>query len=123
LIGRGEMMLIPYKPSQKKIAMGLLSYMPKEKDVKKLIKTIELYETNQNWKLFFWREEEDLIGILGIEVDEDETILHHLSVNPSYREEGLGTKMILALEDRLEISLVPSKETKDFLASCKEKNE
>ncbi|MEC2070721.1 GNAT family N-acetyltransferase [Alkalihalophilus marmarensis] len=114
-------MLIPYKTSQKKIAMGLLSYMPKEKDVKKLIKTIELYETKETWKLFFWKVDDDIVGIAGLEMDGDEAILHHLSVNPSYREEGLGTNIIHALKERLNADLKPSKETKDFLLNCEEK--
>ena len=39
-------MLIRYKKSMEKIAMGLLSFMPEEKDVKKLTVTMKAYEEN-----------------------------------------------------------------------------
>ena len=42
-------MLLRYKKAFEKIAMGLLSFMPQEKDVKKLIETIHQYETDPNW--------------------------------------------------------------------------
>ena len=35
-------MLVRYKKSLEKIAMGLLSFMPQEKDVKRLMETIQL---------------------------------------------------------------------------------
>ncbi|PXW88704.1 hypothetical protein DFR56_103209 [Pseudogracilibacillus auburnensis] len=41
-------MLIRYKKNQEKIAMGLLSFMPVEKDVKLLQQTMKEYEDNQN---------------------------------------------------------------------------
>ncbi|WP_100372615.1 GNAT family N-acetyltransferase [Bacillus sp. FJAT-45037] len=113
-------MLIPYKTSQKKIAMGLLSYMPKEKDVKQLMHTIERYETESNWSLFFWREEDDLVGIAGFEKREDKVILHHLSVIPSYRKEGIGTRILQAIQAKFDLPLVPSKATKDFVENCNE---
>jgi len=39
-------MLIRYKKSLEKIAMGLLSFMPEQKDVKKLQQIIHEYEKN-----------------------------------------------------------------------------
>jgi len=48
-------MLIRYKKSFEKIAMGLLSYMPSEKDLKKLQQTIKQYDSDKNWQLFLWK--------------------------------------------------------------------
>ena len=45
------MMLLRYKKTYEKIAMGLLSYMPGDKSVKKLQETIQQYETDDNWQL------------------------------------------------------------------------
>lgn len=41
-------MLIRYKRSFEKIAMGLLSFMPGEKDVKQLQQTIKSYEMDED---------------------------------------------------------------------------
>ena len=54
-------MLVRYKKTCEKIAMGLLSFMPEEKALKKLQVSMQLYETNPNWHLFMWKKEEDFV--------------------------------------------------------------
>ena len=49
-------MLLRYKKAFEKIAMGLLSFMPQEKDVKKLIETIHQYETNPDWHFIYGKK-------------------------------------------------------------------
>ncbi|MFS0672717.1 GNAT family N-acetyltransferase [Ornithinibacillus sp. 179-J 7C1 HS] len=87
-------MLNRYKKNSEKIAMGLLSFMPEEKDVKKLQQTIKEYETNPDWHLYLWKEVDDIIGAIGLRVDGDQAIIQHISVNPSHRNVGIGKKMI-----------------------------
>lgn len=87
-------MLLRYKKSFKKIAMGLLSFMPNERDLKKLQQTILVYEEQPEWQLFLWKKGEDFVGLIGIEVDEDIYTVHHISVNPSHRGEGIGSLMV-----------------------------
>ena len=94
------MMLIRYKKSFEKIAMGLLSYMPSEKDLKKLQQTIKQYESDKNWQLFLWKVDEDIIGLLGgVWKDESTFKIHHISLNPSHRGQGIGNSMVKALKD------------------------
>lgn len=112
-------MLIRYKKTYEKIAMGLLSYMPDDRKVKALQETIQLYETDENWQLYLWKKDEDILGLLGIEMEEDHYTIHHLSVNPSYRCEGIGKNMVMKLQE-----LFPDKtcestsETQSFLTKC-----
>ncbi|WP_091611312.1 GNAT family N-acetyltransferase [Marinococcus luteus] len=114
-------MLIKYKQSYKKIAMGLLSYMPEEKDVKKLQETVQQYEETEDWQLFMWKEDDDIVGVVGLRyTDNGEAELHHVCVNPSYRDEGIGKKMVQAVRGRLDRDLVASKETVQFLQVCDE---
>src|SRR5437868_2843744 len=93
-------MLIRYKKTFEKIAMGLLSFMPNEKDIKKLQQTMKEYETEENWHLYLWKEE-DIIGLVGILYSEESNSLEiqHISVNPSHRFQGIGKKMVKALQD------------------------
>ncbi|GAA0444011.1 GNAT family N-acetyltransferase RibT [Lentibacillus halophilus] len=87
-------MLIRYKKNHEKIAMGLLSFMPEEKDVKKLQQTIKEYEANQDWHLFLWKEE-DVIGTIGIRIEDGiNAVIQHISVNPSHRDSGVGQQMV-----------------------------
>jgi riboflavin biosynthesis RibT protein len=91
-------MLIRYKKNLEKIAMGLLSFMPEEKDVKKLQQTIKEYEINPDWHLYLWKED-DVIGAVGLRTENEiNAVIQHISVNPSYRNAGIGRKMISEVE-------------------------
>jgi riboflavin biosynthesis RibT protein len=96
----GFFMLIRYRKNYEKIAMGLLSFMPTEKDLKKLQQTIKQYETNDDWQLFLWKEDDDIVGIIGVLLrDKDIVEIQHISVNPSYRHQGIGKQMVKAVKD------------------------
>lgn len=117
-------MLIRYKKSYEKIAMGLLSYMPGGLTVKMLQETIHRYETDEDWQLFLWKQEDDLIGLLGIEIGKEDYTVHHISVNPSFRNEGIGREMILKLQQQYAKSTCKStEETEAFLQNCTPKEE
>jgi len=112
-------MLIKYKKSFEKIAMGLLSFMPEEKDVKKLQSTIKEYETNDNWKLFLWKEE-DILGCIGVRVEDDKLIIQHISVTPSHRNMGIGRKMVKAIKEQYENQyfICANERTEGFFKQC-----
>jgi len=55
-------MLIRYKKSFEKIAMGLLSFMPSEKDVKRLMETINSYDEKSNWHLFYGKKMKNILA-------------------------------------------------------------
>ena len=114
------MMLIRYKKSFEKIAMGLLSYMPGEKDLKKLQQTIKHYEADKDWQLFFWKVDEDIIGLLGgVWNDESTFVIHHVSLNPSHRGQGIGSSMVKALKDLYpEKQIKPNEVTSAFINKC-----
>jgi len=91
-------MLIRYKKDLEKIAMGLLSFMPEEKDVKVLQHTIKEYETNPDWHLYLWKDD-DVLGAIGVKIEEDsKVVIQHITVNPSHRNLGIGKKMICAIK-------------------------
>lgn len=119
-----QFMLIRYKKSYEKIAMGLLSYMPGGLTVKMLQETIHSYETDEDWQLFLWKKDDDLIGLLGIQMGEGEYTVHHISVNPSFRKEGIGREMILKLQQQYaELTCKSTEETEAFLQNCTYKEE
>jgi riboflavin biosynthesis RibT protein len=113
-------MLIRYKKTFEKIAMGLLSFMPTEKDLKKLQLTIKEYENEENWQLFLWKEE-DIIGLVGVRYNESDHSLEiqHISVNPSHRYQGVGKKMVKALKDLYPDKHIKANEnTASFIDKC-----
>lgn len=117
-------MLIRYKKTYEKIAMGLLSYMPEDRNVKALQESIHTYETDESWHLYLWKNEEDILGLLGMKMEEERYTIHHLSVNPSYRGEGIGKKMVEKLQELFPNKICEStSETKSFLNKCTSNNE
>ncbi|MED1068646.1 GNAT family N-acetyltransferase [Bacillus paralicheniformis] len=114
-------MLIRYKKSFEKIAMGLLSFMPNEKDVKQLQQTIKDYETDTERQLFLWKEGEDIVGCVGVEKREEEVEIKHISVNPSHRHQGIGKKMVSTISQMFAPKpLVPNELTKGFFERCQD---
>jgi len=111
-------MLIRYKKAYEKIAMGLLSFMPNEKDLKKLQATIKKYETEDEWQLFLWKEE-DITGLIGVIADDEKVEVQHISVNPSHRHEGIGKSMLNSLKPLYENkSINPTEYTAAFFDKC-----
>ncbi|PEL81983.1 GNAT family N-acetyltransferase RibT [Bacillus wiedmannii] len=114
-------MLIRFKKSYEKIAMGLLSFMPTEKDVKTLQLTMKDYEAKDDWQLYLWKQNEDFVGIMGIVKKENQVLeIQHLSVNPSHRHMGIGTKMVQELKSKfLEFTICGNAQTASFCKKCK----
>ncbi|GEN45198.1 GNAT family N-acetyltransferase [Alkalibacillus haloalkaliphilus] len=112
-------MLIKYKKSFEKIAMGLLSFMPDEKEVKKLQSTIKEYENNDDWQLFLWKDE-DILGAIGARFNNEQMIVQHISVTPSHRNQGIGKEMVKALKDQYQeqYEICGDGQTKDFFDQC-----
>ncbi|MFD0770836.1 GNAT family N-acetyltransferase [Bacillus sp. CGMCC 1.60114] len=115
-------MLIRFKKSYEKIAMGLLSFMPMEKDIKRLQATMKDYEKNDNWQLYLWKEDDAIVGIIGtIKQNEGVLEIQHISVNPSHRQVGIGTKMVQELQTMLpNVTICGNEQTSRFCEKCKE---
>ncbi|MCD4839780.1 GNAT family N-acetyltransferase [Neobacillus sedimentimangrovi] len=113
-------MLIRYKKTFEKIAMGLMSFMPNEKDLKKLQQTMKEYETEENRQLFLWKED-DIIGLLGVLFHQESNSLEiqHISVNPSHRSQGVGKRMVKALKDMYpDKEIIANNDTAPFVEKC-----
>lgn len=118
-------MLIRYKKNLEKIAMGLLSFMPEERDVKKLQETIKEYETNPDWHLYLWKKD-DILGAAGLRIEDGMyAVLQHISVNPSYRNQGIGKQMISEIRKMYEgkYKVCADELTEEFYNKCGQEDE
>lgn len=112
-------MLVRYKKSLEKIAMGLLSFMPEEKEVKHLMETMQNYDENEDWQLFLWKNDDEYVGIIGISLIGSVATVQHLTVLPNYRGEGIAQSMVkelLNLDQVEEIKACNS--TAQFIEKC-----
>lgn len=112
-------MLIRFKKSFEKIAMGLLSFMPTEKDLKQLQQTMKQYETDDDWQLFLWKKV-DIIGAIGVVFKDGDIVeIGHISVNPSHRHQGIGKQMVTAITELYKNKTVISNDhTVAFIEKC-----
>lgn len=103
-------MLISFKSDFEKIAMGLLSYIEDLKVTSRLKEEMDLYHNEEERELFLWRSEEtnDFCGVIGIEKNDDLILVRHISVNPSYRNEGIATKMIDEVAKKYDVNTLMS---------------
>lgn len=112
-------MLIKYKKSYEKIAMGLLSFMPKERAVKTLLQTMQQYKLAPDWQFYLWKYQENIVGLIGVEVKKDYFTVLHASVNPSHRGEGIGRFMVEEIHRLMpDHKMRATKETESFLLNC-----
>jgi ribosomal protein S18 acetylase RimI-like enzyme len=67
-------------------------------DEDRLKHTINEYQSNSNLDIFGYVAEEEVIGVLGIEISE-QLIVHirHLSVHPNFRGLGYGRGLLMEL--------------------------
>ncbi|AXF54836.1 GNAT family N-acetyltransferase [Salicibibacter kimchii] len=115
-------MIIKYKPAYRKIAMGLLSYTPELKEVKTLQETMDEYENDESMKLYLWKKEEDIVGVVGLQESSDgDVMLRHICVNPSYRHEGIADTILSTMEEKLGKNFIASDLTREFLEKRKNK--
>jgi len=113
-------MLIRYKKAFEKIAMGLLSFMPNEKDIKKLKETIHSYENDNNWVLYLWKKNDEYVGIVGLVTNSDNiATIQHVSVVPSYRGEGVAKEMLQEVAELGQYeSVLATEETRNIVHKC-----
>ncbi|MGE7689481.1 GNAT family N-acetyltransferase [Lysinibacillus sp. NPDC097214] len=113
-------MLIRYKKAFEKIAMGLLSFMPNEKDIKKLKETIHSYENDNDWVLYLWKKNDEYVGIVGLVTHSDHiATIQHVSVVPSYRGEGVAKEMLQEVAELGQYESVrATEETRKFVQKC-----
>ena len=113
-------MLIQFNSDYEKISMGLLSYIEDFKDPARLQEEIERYKNSEERDLLLWESEEtgNLIGLIGIEKENDYILLRHISIDPSFRNEGISYQMLEALNERYpNNNIVSTLETASIVSS------
>ena len=121
---RRDEMLIQFNSDYEQISMGLLSFIEDFKDPARLQEEIERYKISEERDLFLWQSEEtgNLIGLIGIEKENDYILLRHISIDPSFRNEGISYRMLEALNERYpNNNIVSTLETASIVSSWQRK--
>lgn len=88
-------MLYKYKDSYKKIAMGLLSFIPGLKEIAHLQTELAWYQKDDQRFLYLWKNDhEDFSGVIGFELVNDQVIVRHIALSPAERNEGVAYQIL-----------------------------
>lgn len=104
--------------------MGLLSYISHLKDPTRLEEELDWYNNQESRQIYLWQSEEtdNLIGVVGVEEEEDIVLLRHIAVDPSFRNEGLTYKMLDGLKEIYDgKSIASTLETATFISKWQKK--
>lgn len=118
-------MLIPYNDAYEKITMGFLSYIPDLKEPSHIEEELDWYQAQDSRYIFLWQSEEtsNLIGVVGVEEDEDIILFRHIAIDPSYRGEGLCYTILDALQAKFsEKEIVATLETANLISKWQKRS-
>jgi len=79
--------------------MGLLALVVKEKELRSLQQLIDLYESDPLYQLYIWKENEKIVGLIGVVKEDEDFKVQHLSIIPSYAKDEIAEKMQASLQE------------------------
>ncbi|MFD1671589.1 N-acetyltransferase [Agrilactobacillus yilanensis] len=88
-------MLVKYRGSYEKVAMGLLSFIPDLKDLNNLTNEMTLYQKDESHVLYLWKNKDnDFSGVVGVEVADKYIVVRQISLIPSERGTGNSLEIL-----------------------------
>ncbi|TSO26255.1 reductase [Lactobacillus sp. LL6] len=104
-------MLIEYKKDNEKVAMGLLSYLSDFKNLENLKEEIKLNRESEEFKLYLYKNEDNnVIGVIGTQINRKFIIVRYLSLAPGFREKRYEIAILKDLatsHPKLTVTAVP----------------
>lgn len=93
-------MLVKYREDNKKVAMGLLSFVPGLRDMHHLQDEFDWYAASDERELLLWRDaDQHFTAIVGIEHTRGVMLLRQISLTPSLRDGQYMFQVLDALID------------------------
>lgn len=93
-------MLVEYRNNYQKIALGLLSYVPKIADYQDIHKTLNWYLSQNDRRLFLWKNEvNNFTGIIGIQFIENYVLLRIIVMSAQENRLMDKVRVLNALQD------------------------
>lgn len=110
-------MLVKYKRSYEKTAMGLLAFSCSDKSPLSLLELVRLYDEEESKFLYLWKVGEDFVGIIGMEQQGTTMVIDHIALSPSFRGEKRSYELLDEVRNvlPLDLTLTGTGKTGDLL--------
>lgn len=95
-------MLYKYKDDYRKVAMGLLSFIPELKEIPHLKKELAWYDADEHRNLFLWKNDNgNFSAVIGAETNPDNRtiMVRRVAVTPN-EPQSVQFQMLTALANR-----------------------
>lgn len=78
----------------------LMSESTWDKSVEAMDRKEVEFQRREDLYLYGWLENNEILGVCGVEVHSDWVMIHNIAVDPNTRKSGIGKAMIIALQQK-----------------------
>jgi riboflavin biosynthesis RibT protein len=76
-----------------------------DKSTEALDKKAAEFRRHENWHLYGWVENDEILGICGVVIHSDYVEIYNIAVDPSSRKHGVGKAMIKAVNEKYKMTV------------------
>ncbi|MFP3323514.1 GNAT family N-acetyltransferase [Planococcus sp. SIMBA_160] len=115
-------MMIEYESCHQEGVLLLFSDLPAVHMGIPVRQLLSAYELLPERHLYVWQHHEKVVGVIGIHKQKQTFAVHHISVHPSFRNQGIGSSLVHGVQElHLHLAMCSTQETKHFLNKCWQK--
>lgn len=115
-------MMINYEPFHQEAVLHLLSHLPTVQKGVPVQQILSAYEVLPERRLYVWKHNEEVVGAIGIQKQQQTFAVHHIAVHPSFRNQGIGSSLVHAVQEKhIPQATCSTHATKNFLEKCWQK--
>jgi len=87
------------------IVRKLVNASAGDKSTEALDRKVAEFRRNENWHLYGWIENDEILGVCGIVIHSDYVEIYNIAVDPSNRKHGIGKAMINAVQEKYKMTI------------------
>ena len=76
-----------------------------DKSTEAMDRKIAEFRCNENWHLYGWIENDEILGVCGVVIHSDYVEIYNIAVDQNNRKHGIGNAMITALQQKYKMTI------------------
>ncbi len=87
------------------IVHKLMNESAGDKSAEAIRRKVAEFRRNDNWYLYGWFENDEMLGICGLVIYSDYVEIYNIAVDPNNRKHGVGKAMINAVQEKYKMTI------------------